>query len=306
MKILIIGKLPPPVGGVTVFTKRHAAELSKKNSVDIFSDFRIVSLISLLFKIRRNQYDTIYIHSFNWLLLLLLTFCASRVVVIDHNHSSRNYQTSPKSWKVKCYFIGRFREVLVVSDHLINFYPYGIREKIKVVSTYYPPTAEEIAEVHVPAIIRDLIKNSCFIVCSAWRLSFEDGKDLYGFNQAIEVSKMLKDQGVSVKFVLCIGDADYAKEYLEELKRQINKNSLLNDFIFWENCSAAWALFRFNNCLYFRPTLTDGNSVSIHEAHFFGAKVLASNSVPRPYFVETYDYPSVESAVCKVRDIFGL
>ena len=303
MRILIVGKTPPPVGGVTVFTKRHAAELANKNLVDVFSDFRIPSLIRLPFIIKKGNYDYIYIHSYNFALIIILMFLTSRVAIVDHNHSSRNYNNSPALWKVKCFLIRRFEEILVVSDHLIKYYPEFLRKKIRVVSTFYPPTDDEIAECSIPDDIFGLINKSRFIVCSAWRLIFEDGKDLYGFDQAVELLKKLKARQIQINLVLCIGDAKYNSKYLEEIKKHIREIGLSDNVIFWENCSAAWALFRFKGCIYFRPTLTDGNSVSIHEARHFGAKILASNTVPRPDFVETYDYPNVEDAFTKLCDI---
>ena len=306
MKVLVVGKVPPPIGGVTVFTKRHAAELAKSNEVDVFSDFRMSSLLKLPFIIKKGKYDSVYIHSYKFIIILSFIFFASRVSIVDHNQSSRNYHKSPNLWKVKCFLVHYFKEVLVVSDHLINYYPEFIRSNISVVSTFYPPTDDEVAECSIPDDILGYVNKGRFIVCTAWRLIFEEGKDLYGFDQAVELLKKLESRDVKINMIFCIGDSGYNSEYIEEIEKEISEVGLEDKVIFWRNCPAAWALFRFKGCIYFRPTLTDGNSVSIHEARYFGAKVLASNTVPRPDFVKTYDYPSVEDAFIKIRDILKL
>jgi len=306
VKILVVGKVPPPIGGVTNFTKRHAGELAKDHMVDLFSDFRFFSLAKLAILLIRNRYSLIYIHSFSWFILLFFSLISSKVIVIDHNHSSRNYQSSVFNWYLKCLLIRSFREVLVVSHHLLKFYPQKIRPKVRVISTFYPPTEDEIAKSVVPKSIVTSIEGKVFIVCSAWRLVFENGRDLYGFDQAIDLLSKLKDLRLNIKLVLCVGDNSYNFEYLSELKLQVERRGLGEDVVFWENCMNAWALFGHQNCLYFRPTLTDGNSVSIHEANYFGAKVLASDTVPRASFVNTYDYENIDDAVQKFKKIFHL
>lgn len=257
-------------------------------------------------KIRKNRFDRIYIHNLRFATLFLLIFSLNKVVAIDHNHSHRLYAKSRFMWSLKLKLLSRLREVSVVSDHLTKYYPELSNVKTRVISTYMPPTQDEIERANIPNYVSAFIAGSKFVVSSAWRLVFEDGIDLYGFDKVLDIALMSKNKGLDVKYVLCLGDCDFNEKYFRDLKRRVVCEGL-NDYVcFWENCQEAWALFNYKNCLYFRPTLTDGNSVSIHEANFFGTKVLASDVVPRPKFVNIYSYNNSDDAFHKIRVLLNV
>ena len=128
------------------------------------------------------------------------------------------------------------------------------------------------------------------LIISAWRYIFERGEDLYGLGPAISVFNDLSLEMDDICLIICIGDISYNEEQVNILKQKIADSNII---YLWENCSNAWSLFS-EQTIYLRPTSTDGNSISVYEALHFGARVLASDVVPRPDGCVTYKYSDVD------------
>jgi hypothetical protein len=287
--ILVIGKVPPPIGGVSVFTKRHAEVLREELDKDVI----IVSPMEFLLGLGKvvKDPDFIYSHSLS-LLICILLFCRGKIsnsIFIDHNHSTRKKKKSRVYWRIIQFFLSRCHSVNIVSDHLsLN---YVRKENLKVISTALMPTKTELSEYEVPSWLKLKIQDKKYVVLSAWRYINEGGKDLYGIDFFVRLSREFPE----IPFVICIGDPQYNKKSLEKMVAESDRDG--SNTYWWLSCSHAWSLFGANS-LYIRATSTDGNSVSIHEANFLGSTVIATDVVPRPDFVKVFKHGSMVE--CKV------
>lgn len=127
------------------------------------------------------------------------------------------------------------------------------------------------------------------IAVYGWRFSSHNGKDLYGFDESLILTASLKRVYPNIGLViLCPGgrDADHCRrEALEALTRELG----LERHVFWslapvQNMGAFWG-----RCdAYVRPSLTDGDAVSIRECLSIGVPVVASDAVERPASTMTY------------------
>ncbi|PIE47834.1 MAG: hypothetical protein CSA42_01510 [Gammaproteobacteria bacterium] len=294
-KIVIIGRVPPPVGGVSTVVYRQSEFLKEKNEVFLFSEFRLGHLFQIIQKILFS--DKIYVHSISELVLLLLFFLFSlkKTIVVDHNHM-RKYATRPNRKKIVLWLLSKVLCIQLDSQHLLEAYGPGFKGKTKIITPFYPPTKVELDKAELPTNVQTFISSkSNIIVVSAWRLIFENGIDLYGFDFSLDVLKELEKLKENIGMILCIGDVTYNKDYFDKLKNKVTSLKLDNNVLFWENCKNSWVLFR-EPMIYFRPTSTDGNSISILEAVHFGIPVIASDVIPRPKEVKVFSYSDIESA----------
>lgn len=282
-RYLIIGRTPPPVGGVTTFVLRKAEHLKQSgNLVDLFPANGVAGLLNIVLR----KYDCYQVNTMNIIVIffLFITGNISRVELIDHNHS-RHFRGNLKS-RLLLLVINRCKKVFIVGEHLRANYPLDFNN-LEVVSPFLPPTSIEQgrAELETPLKVKEFISRmERVIVVSAWRYIKEAGIDLYGIESAIDCFKSL-DYG-DVGLVLCIGDGQFNRKYIEQLVAEFSGQQ---NMILWEGCHSSWVLFS-EKAVYLRPTSTDGNSISIHEALYYKALVLASDVVERPKNCFLYKY----------------
>jgi len=299
--ILIIGKIPPPIGGVTTFVLRQIAHIKQQDhNVELFplfswSDIKI--LINILF----HRYDLYQLNSISLptLMLLTLTCNLKKLEVIDHNHS--RHFTNNLTTKLKLWLLSSTKKVCLVDKHLKSNYPNDF-VNFAVINPFLPPSKDESSNAfnNIPHAVKEFVNGKDkIIVVSAWRYIEENGTELYGLSQAVNSFLAIENKLGGVGIVICIGDSTYNTDKIKSLKLLATSSK---NIVFWEECSASWALFA-NNTLYLRPTSTDGNSISIHEALYFNAKVLASDVVDRPDGCMTYQYKNNEDLQNQILNI---
>lgn len=302
--ILIVGKVPPPIGGVTTFVLRQVTYLRQQgNNVDLFPLFKCRD-IRILINILAHRYDSYQLNSISLpiLLFFLFTYNLNKLEVVDHNHS--RHFTNNLTTKLKLWLLSHTKKVLLVDKHLVSNYPKGFIN-FDIVNPFLPPTEGEKLNAleKVPHLIQEFVGSmDKIIVASAWRYIEENGVDLYGLYQTVCSFLVIESTLESVGLVICIGDSSYNNDKIEHLKALSKKSEKI---VFWEGCSASWALFN-SSSLYLRPTSTDGNSISIHEALYFKAKVLASDVVERPEGCNTYQYQNNDDLQNKILNLLEL
>jgi len=299
--ILIIGKIPPPIGGVTTFVLRQITYMRQQgNNVELFPLFSLND-IKVLINILFHRYDLYQLNSISLpiLIFFMLTCNLRKVEVVDHNHS--RHFTNNLVTKLTLWLLRHTKNVCLVDKHLKSNYPTDFIN-FAVINPFLPPTEWERSNAvnKIPHAIREFTNSKYkIIVLSAWRYIEEDGVELYGLSQAVNSFLAIENKLEGVGLVICIGDSTYNTDKIKSLKLLATSSE---NIVFWEDCSASWALFA-NNTLYLRPTSTDGNSISIHEALYFKAKVLASDVVDRPDGCITYHYKNNEDLQNQILNI---
>ncbi len=137
-----------------------------------------------------------------------------------------------------------------------------------------------------PGISKDLVTflrdHSPSMVVYGYRYALLDGRDLYGFEFAVQVLRELVHLVPSAGLVLFCPDVGQDHARWESLASSVRSaglekhayflsQSLTNPFPVWRTCTVM-----------LRPTLTDGDSVAVREMISLGKPVIASNVVPRP------------------------
>jgi len=231
------------------------------------------------------------------LFLLFISFNLRKVELVDHNHS-RRFKANMKS-RLVLFFIYKMAKVKLVDAHLKSNYPL-VTAKFSCINPFMEPTDEEvdIAKESLPSNVEKALSDfKQVFVISAWRLVIENGNDLYGIERTCKIFKDLSQSHPSAALIVCIGDPNENAELLNKIKNSIQEDP---NIIFWEHCSNSWSIFS-EKTIYLRPTSTDGNSISIHEALFFKSPVIASNVVSRPKGCTLFEYVNDEDYINKIK-----
>jgi len=305
--LAIIGAIPPPYGGVTVHIKRFISLLRSKNiktklydlmsksnnDQDIISlgksPFRFFKLL-LLFKEK-----AIHVHTNNLLALSVIGQVAkirsnkNFVITIHSERPVRKYRNG--SWLKRKLLRDCFRSafhVICVSDTIAKFLREDLSLKpscCSVVPAYLAPDLEETNEKNIPVSLQQFIEGKAMVVGThGWFGYFLNGQHVYGFEEIADLVKKINESKHNiVVYTLISGcyDRDHRKKILA-LRDRYPETWMISETPF-----PAAALYK-KTSLFIRPTITDGDSVSIRECLALKTPVLASDSVKRPAGCLTY------------------
>ncbi|SKC18111.1 glycosyltransferase family 1 protein [Dyadobacter psychrophilus] len=277
-KVLIIGKLPPPIGGVTV----HATRLIESLAVNgfphfTFCDLKNDSFCRIIRKIAKHR--IIHLHASNPLFQLLFAM----VCVLSGKKLFLTYHGDWGRYGILDYLAVKLSASLCSVPIVQNkeslakakFY----NGNALLISTFIPATYTTPLSQLLSRQLADFRQRFKFVFCTnAWNLSFDkNGKEIYGLSQIISNIRHVDCGG------LIISDpSDSYKPFITKTFGQIPENVL---FIGGQH--------DFGNVLqvsdaFIRNTTTDGISLSIYEAHERNVVVLASASVSRADFCNVY------------------
>jgi hypothetical protein len=284
---IIIGRLPPPFGGVSVYCSRRYRYLKDTGNIVSFIDFGDKFFL-LKFISKYKGYFEVNTLNFLVVVLFFISGRIKRTEFVDHN-ASRHYSGFKK--KLLLYMLKGCRGVNVVNEHLLSFYSSDI--KLNVVTPFIPPPLNDERRLieGYPDNLIDFISTGNVVINSAWKLVPYESSDLYG----IKTSISLLEQFNNIKLLIVIGSYDEATFDQNELAL-IRKYTEGNRLFLLIGQYEIWPLLRFKPiCL--RLTPTDGDSVTVREALYFGAPVLASDSIKRPEGCCLYEYGNMDSLV---------
>ena len=268
-KILIIGKVPPPIGGVTI----HVARLW-----DYFSNFNEYSLLNLnkLFSIKGFytiiDHKTIHLHTSNvylrFLFALMGNIFRKNTIITYHGNLSRY------SW-----FKNRFDYLsvqLCKVPIVINHNSYKLAKKMnsqsRLISAFIPPQHTDPLPKAVLEAISELSINYTVFCTNASNLSFDNsGKEIYGISDLIRFFQLKPDYKLII--------SDPSGKYREFIK--LNYPVMAN-VPYWICIEHDFYEVIKLSVGFIRNTTTDGDSLSIRESIYLNIPVFATNVVDRP------------------------
>ncbi|MGA9997233.1 MAG: glycosyltransferase family 4 protein [Pyrinomonadaceae bacterium] len=290
MKILLISPYPPPLGGVSVFTKRRKRALSAEgHQVDVLDPTKM-SAPRYFFKLlltRFKSYDLISVNVYSPYVSMILYALglARKVEVIDHNWRQLEHWGKMKR-RIYSHVLSRSKELILMGEHLRDYYAahnVALPERVSVKDSFIPPPPEDeelILKTYPPDLLAFIAQRRPLIIANAPRIVFYKDVDLYALDMCVHLVASLKQEfaNVCLLFALAeIGD----EEYFAQINRLVDKLSIRENFSFLIGQKELWPLFREAD-LMVRPTNTDGISVSVAEALYFGCPAVASDAVERP------------------------
>lgn len=311
-KIVIIGPVPPPTGGVSVHIWRLWYLLKKDFDVELIDEFRdkkpeyfnIRSLnVFRYFKIVGSS-DAVFIHSGTNILrmghILASWLLRKKIVVTVHAYNKRE-----KDWKrlLHQFFFNLADKIIVVNPVMLERISLPA-EKTIVKHAFLPPVFEEEKALNgdISNWLSKARKEGRTIICSnAWRLDVWKDQDLYGTDMCIDATAKLKRSGIPVSFVFNIATMDNLQSKFDNYQEKIKSMNLENEFLL-ANEKLSFVRLMEKSDVVVRPTNIDGDSLSIREAIFLGKPIITSDAVERPAGVILHENRNTEDFVQKISE----
>lgn len=294
MKYFILGAVPPPLGGVSIYCYRKIYSMKIENKdvelIDSRSKSSLVKLVfkSWFFKLIGLKFN-IEVNVSNPVALLFLFFSglSNSCTFYDHNGSRRLLSSRVGRLAFKI-FMRNVSSVKVVNNDLLKFYAeFSVfnDNKVDVSSPFLPPTLDEIhnAREKYPKEFFKLIEDGKkdIVLCSAWMpISSDSEPDLYGINDTLSIFEKAIKKYSDFTFVLMIGEFG-VDEFSINLKKRIELLSMNDNFIFITGGYSQIPMLK-RTAVLIRLTKTDGDSVSIREALQYNVQVIATDVIHRP------------------------
>lgn len=280
-KIILIGKLPPPIGGVTIYNKRLLQSLQKKNI-----EIEVINL-SKLNKGRINTFfksDIVHLSLSNTYIkftLILISKVLQKNVVTTLHGSFGRFSKFKNYIEILCIRLSYI--TLLLND---RSYKDLDRFKSKTIlsSTDFELGTEELSQFILNKII-NLKKSSQKIFCTnSWKLTFDKtGNEIYSVSKLVLLFRQLPN------YSLIISDPTGTnKTRVESLNIKVSKNIffITEDHPFTEILKLSDG--------FIRATTTDGDALSVREAIKLSIPVFASDSVDRPNECILFNLESIE------------
>lgn len=294
VKVITVGPVSY-VGGINVHMRRLSLILGDCISFDFFDDSppnfsgkhgksirKISSVPGFLSSMKRAK--IVHIHSGNWLLRILLVLVSrlfrAKVVVTLHSYRIAGLKKFVSdavlrlSSKVICVNTD-IKASLGRADALVKeaFIPPFESER-----KCLPHDVEAFIEGHGGAVL---------LCANAYRLTRYQGKDLYGLDQCLAVARQCKKNEDKIVILFVVGTVMESDDLYSRAQKTIAEEGLDEFICIYPEGLDFISLMRRSHIV-LRPTVTDGDALTIREALFLGKPVIASDVVTRPSGTVTY------------------
>jgi glycosyltransferase involved in cell wall biosynthesis len=299
--VLILGPLPPPYGGVSAHVDAVRRRLIETDvSFGVLNHFRSPvdaravlgdlgrNPIRYWFGLRNHGSRLVHYHHSRMSTLLIVGAAARRdlnrrYVISVHGHGLRRWLDS-RMWPMATltrWALRSFDEVIAVSEEIAESL-VGIDGISDVTVLPAFVEASQTTETIDPAIDR-LLRSSCpSLVVAAYRVTPTSAGELYGIDLAIRALDRLAQHHPSVGLcvLVAIPPKGRARRYLKRLQSEAVERGHADRLLIRFETPLSPVFGR--DVIFVRPSLSDGDAVSIREALAAGVPVVASDVVERP------------------------
>jgi len=300
MKIAIIGPYPPPYGGISVHIQRMATLLKSANiKYVIYAHSKITKtekdivnvgsfkkwLIKYFFLCKE---DIIHYHSPDWRpKVIFALLCLRRKKIIFSLHGDLLTRSFYKGgWLTKHLIIFALRRasiIICVNLKIRDFVAQlGVKPySIKVIPAFIPPPEKIEDRKKVPQYIWDFMADHDNLITATGSLIPYKGLDLYGVHLMIQLLKEIKKRYSNIGILFSVaGHCDSG--YLKKIKKKISSYCLNDDFLIVKENDLQFYPILKKSDIFIRPSLADGDAVSVREALYFNIPTIASDICQRP------------------------
>lgn len=290
MKYYLIGTLPPPLGGVSVFVYRFKALLEAQGQpvqvVDFGRHTRLQRGVQLLKFICDPRPAVFHLNNYDLYILLALALRPFAGRYEFHDHSGRMVRSfrGIRRWVFQRY-LNRLERCTLVGEHIRGDYQaagFRLPPNVQVQNAFLPPPPEDEARIwasYTPETLAFIASHRPLIVANAFQITFYQGVDLYGIDMCIELAAALKAEYPQAGLLFALAEVG-DPAYFARLKQLIQEKGCAENFHFMTGQKELWPLFKKAD-LMLRPTFADGFGISVAEALHFGCPAIASDVCER-------------------------
>lgn len=321
LDILILGPVPPPLGGIAVHVSRLVPLLQNAGfRVGVLNHFHSSERSFVLGTLKRNPLNyyrlpksfparLVHYHHSRWSTLMAVAFGKgrgdSRYVITIHSGELGQQLGSniPLIRRSTRWALRRFDAIIVVNTKISALMEQHIADRpIEVL-----PAFLEAGDDDAPydAAIDAFLRSGRTLVVPLYRIRFlRDGRDVYGLDSAVEAFLTLARERPELRLAIFAAERPSgfkARNHLDGLLKMI-EDARLSDRLLVEFGLPLVPAFR-HDAILVRPTRTDGDALSIREALHAGLPVVASDAVERPSGTVTFGAGDVAALCAAVRQV---
>ncbi len=324
----VIGKVPPPFGGVTVHTGRLACYAGAKGwRVRVFDSskrekfgfaqnvtvypFGVHSPFALVRVLCSRS--IIHFHGGPWFLWCFFGFLGllSHKVLLGIHTSVwlvKRYAKENlfKRWLFRACCRGF--DCVVVPHAWVEQVVSGLNlpfRKIVLVSSFIAPNSKLKDNEAIPNEVWDFIKDHSPVLGGCgYRLNFKDGIDVYGLDLLIPLIYRLTRSDFPNSGLVFVLPHVGNYTYFNELKQRIKELNIEERILFVHGEREAYPVWPHLD-VFIRPTLLDADALTVRECLCVGVPVVASDCVERPREVVTFKCRDLEDLEDKVKMVLG-
>jgi glycosyltransferase involved in cell wall biosynthesis len=306
LDVLILGPVPPPLGGIAAHVSRLVPHLQRAGlTVGVLNHFGSTDASWVLRPLNRNPLNyyrlprrfparVVHYHHSHWATLLAVALgkgrTSSRYVLTLHGNDvpQRLKSGIPLLRHAVRWAIRRFDAIIVVNPEIRA----AIQDHVGACPIEVLPDFLEARDQHqsYESPIEEFLASGRTVLVPAFRVQLlRDRSDLYGLDLAVEAFLAIAAEQPNLRLALFIAErptARRAARYLRTLVRRLEEADLEDRVLILFGLPLTPA-FR-HDVILVRPTRTDGDAVSVREALHAGVPVLASDVVGRPPGVVTF------------------
>ncbi len=288
--ILIIGSIPPPIGGVTIYVKRLLNFLKEKEQDFVFFNLNDNKVITIFYNIL--IVDLIHLNTSNvYLRFIISFFCylTNKKLIITYHGNLGRYNKNKNRLD---YLSVKFSTIPIVLNEASYIKSKCYNKNALKVTSFIPLIYEEKLNQDLYESLTKFISKFNDIYCSnAYKFVFDKNQnEIYGINQLIDIFKDI-NSGLII--------SDPSGTYSEYFK---NNNITIPDNIFIINYNHSFYEIIKISDVFIRNTTTDGDSISIKEALCLGKIVLSTDVVQRPEGVLKYKLNDKEKLIYLIKN----
>ncbi|MBO6576729.1 MAG: glycosyltransferase [Rhodothermales bacterium] len=291
--------MPPPIGGVSTFMRRHVAQLERDGVPHSVRDWtkmsgrrRLAWMLRLLLDPRHmhvefNAYET-------WTMVaVVLRPWPAHVLLRVHSGGPESRLNSWQKW-IFARFLRGVDQLVLVGAHVesvLRTAGYLLPDSWAVQPAFLPPPPEDrpsVLATYGESGRRFLDAHHPLLVLQGSN-AFRDGVDLYGSDMAVDALIALRTEFPRLGLVVgrpTRGGAAF-EAYCAGLDRRLAAAGASNHMWILDGERELWPVIERAD-VYLRPTLSDGDSIGVREALHLGTAVVASDAAPRPAGVRTF------------------
>ncbi len=313
--ITVCGVNPPPIGGVSTHIQRVIDYLTHRYNKVTFFDaerrgFLPIYVTKLMSHVVKKRPDLIHFHAtyartmiFDLFILYCLSFIFSFELTIIEHDCRHLYRRTWLTKKLFRRFIRSAIKVVMIGESAYKSYQECLVhvENYSIESAFLPPvqhTEPSIMATYPSSLHVFFEEYTPIILFNAAHIMLQDAKDVYGFDQAVELVSLLQNNYPDLGLLMAVARVN-DKHYFKLLCERMRHLNVSENIYILQDQKELWPLFKKVDLL-IRPTLSDGASISVEEALYFDVPVVASDAVARPEGVILHKKSDIKDLAVKV------
>lgn len=294
MRIVNIGRFPPPIGGVSYFLQRLKSYLDNSQKNNTFYDISGIdtekkeekgiiccSQLRCFWEVLWQEKSLVVFHSNRLPILIGAQILGLKHKIVIFTHGESILKNKEKGFLYR--FLLKSIDYFVTPTELIykNLKKQYLKFEKKIFYIPFILFPKDIQPIKIKEVISIRNSSEYLLVGYAYDLIFHNGIDLYGVDMMIEVLYKLRNDGINVSLILLLPNCTNEEYYNELLKKSERYNLKQSVLILQERIDEAISLYKIAD-IYLRPTNTDGDSFSVWESLYVKTPVVASDVAQRP------------------------